>query len=38
MGLSGLLQGYPSNLDALSIEICLSQCGRPMRKYSGKAN
>jgi hypothetical protein len=33
---SGL--SYPSNLDALSAEISLSQGGRPMRKFSGKAS
>jgi hypothetical protein len=38
MGLSGLLQGYPSNLDALSAEISLSQGGWLMRKFSGKAS
>jgi hypothetical protein len=36
--LSGLVWGYPSNLDALSAEISLSEGGRPMRKFSGKAS
>jgi hypothetical protein len=35
MGLSMLLQGYPSYIDALSAKISLSQGGRPMRKFSG---
>jgi hypothetical protein len=37
-GLSGLVSGYPSNLDALSAEISLSQVGKPMRKFLGKAS
>jgi hypothetical protein len=36
--LSGLVQGYPSNLVALSAKISLSQGGRPMRKFLGKAS
>jgi hypothetical protein len=38
MGLSGLVLGYPSNLDALSAKISLSQGARPMTKFSGKAS
>jgi hypothetical protein len=38
MGLSGLLQGYPGYLDALSTKISLSQGGRPMRKFLGEAS
>jgi hypothetical protein len=37
-GLSSLVLGYLSNLDALSAKISLSQGGRPMRKFSGRAN
>jgi hypothetical protein len=37
-GLSQLIQGYSSNLDALSAEISLSQCGRLMRQFSGKTS
>jgi hypothetical protein len=37
-GVIQVLQGYPSNLDALSAEISLSQGGRLMRKFSGKAS
>jgi hypothetical protein len=37
-GLSRLLQCYPSYLDSLLGEISLSQGGRPMRNFSGKAN
>jgi hypothetical protein len=38
MGLSGLLQGYPSYLDTLSAKISISQGGRLMRKFSGEAS
>jgi hypothetical protein len=38
LGLSRLVYGYSSNLDALSAEISLCQGGRPMRKFSGKAS
>jgi hypothetical protein len=37
-GLSGLVKGYPSHLDALSAEISLIQHGRPMRKFLSKAS
>jgi hypothetical protein len=38
LGLSRLVYSYSSNLDALSTEISLSQCGRPMRKFLGNAS
>jgi hypothetical protein len=37
-GLTGLVYGYLSNLGAISAKISLSQGGRPMRKFSGKAS
>jgi hypothetical protein len=36
--LSWLVFGYPRNLDAISAEISISQGGRPMRKFSGRAS